>query len=404
MIHRLICAFMALGGLCCAQTPLSLEDAIRKAQSQRPELQSAARRVVAGEDLRRQASLFPNPRLILQSENIRGSNFDFGQDGDTFAYLSQVFETSGRRKGRIEVASQDVQRRRLESERLRREIVFKVRLAYWNALADQATTELYRQSEDYFRQIVEYHEARLREGKLAEVDLLRVRLQAAQIRAAAQSAELRAGQAQIQLAQAMGIPEPGPWALTEKFDALENPQNLPADADVINARIEGQLVQQQAAAARAQLVLEKAKGRPDLDALFGYKRATGLNTAILGLQLNLPIFDRNQGASAAAQAEVNAAENNINAVRIQLKLETALARREYEGRLKQVRTIFGPMRDRAAQIADISRAAYKEGGLELLRLLDSEKLRVDTQLAWVDAALEYHKSVIELERAEGVQP
>jgi outer membrane protein TolC len=62
------------------------------------------------------------------------------------------------------------------------------------------------------------------------------------------------------------------------------------------------------------------------------------------------------------------------------------------------------MRDRAVQIAEISRAAYKEGGLDLLRLLDAERLRVDTQLAWIDAVLRYHNSVIELERAEGVEP
>src|SRR5262249_55639187 len=96
---RLVCALLALNIAALAQTPLSLEDAVRQAQKDRPELRAAAQRVEAGNDLRRQAALIPNPRLFLSSEDIRFSNFDFSQDAETFAYVSQLFETSGRRKG-----------------------------------------------------------------------------------------------------------------------------------------------------------------------------------------------------------------------------------------------------------------------------------------------------------------
>jgi cobalt-zinc-cadmium efflux system outer membrane protein len=37
---------------------------------------------------------------------------------------------------------------------------------------------------------------------------------------------------------------------------------------------------------------------------------------------------------------------------------------------------FQPLRNRAIEISDISRAAYREGGLDLIRLLDAERLRV----------------------------
>jgi outer membrane protein TolC len=58
----------------------------------------------------------------------------------------------------------------------------------------------------------------------------------------------------------------------------------------------------------------------------------------------------------------------------------------------------------AVDIANISRAAYREGGTDLLRLLDAEKLRVDTQSAWVEALGNYHQSVVSLEYAEGLEP
>jgi outer membrane protein, heavy metal efflux system len=403
MIPKLSCVVFVLAALGVAQTQLSLEQAIRTAQ-QRPELRSANQRVEAAEQVRRQSGLFPNPRLFLQLENIRSSNFDYGRDADTYAFFTQMLETSGRRGGRLAVASEEVDRRQLEREHLRREIGFRVRDAYWNASAAQFANELYNQSDAYFKQILDYHEARFREGKLAEVDLLRVRLQAEQMRAAAANARLRLDQAQLDLARAMGVIHPSPWELTEKFDELETPHAVPGNADVTSSRVEGRLAQQDVKLAEAQWKLERAKGRPDLDALFGYKRTLGFNTAMAGLQLNIPLFDRNQGASAAAQANVKAAESALDGTRIQLNLEASLARRAYESRLQQVKDIFGPLRERAIEIADISRLAYKESGLDLLRLLDAERLRIDSQLAWVDALTQYHASVTELERAEGAEP
>ena len=108
--------------------------------------------------------------------------------------------------------------------------------------------------------------------------------------------------------------------------------------------------------------------------------------------------------SAAASAEIESAKNSFEATRFQLNSEVSLARREYESRLQQVKEVFVPLRDRAEQIADVTRSAYIQGGLDLLRLIDAERLRVDAQLAWVDAITRYHLSVVELERAEGVQP
>jgi len=75
-----------------------------------------------------------------------------------------------------------------------------------------------------------------------------------------------------------------------------------------------------------------------------------------------------------------------------------------EGRREQVLLRYRPIRDRAVEIAEIGRAAYREGDTDLLRLLDSERLRTETQLAYVRMLGSYHQSVIELERAGGMEP
>jgi len=393
---------LALSVSAGAQTQLTLDEAVRIALERRPELKAAEARVSAAQGLKSQAGLLPNPRFIFQAENLRASNFDYGNDADSFAYFSQVIETSGRRGNRIAVGEANIGRSRLEEEQLRRDIGFRVREAYWLALGVQFARELYEQNDRYFKQVVEYHEARLKEGKIAEVDVLRVRLQAEQIRAALENARLDVDKAQLLLAREMGVITAGPWQLTEHFDQLEEPRT--AKGPVPSTLVESRLAAQELAAARANLGLERAAGRPDLDAIFGYKRTAGLNTAIAGLQLNLPLFDRNQGARAAAQAETLAAQRTLEATNIRLDSEAVLARKEYEARLRQARDIFAPLHQQADQISDISRSAYREEGLDLLRLLDAERFRVDAQLAWLRALTDYHKSVVNLERAEGIEP
>jgi cobalt-zinc-cadmium efflux system outer membrane protein len=169
-------------------------------------------------------------------------------------------------------------------------------------------------------------------------------------------------------------------------------------------RAEGKTAHQAIASARANLQLQKASGRPDLEALLGYKRNLGFDTGLVGLQLNLPIFDRNQGAVAAAAADTQAAQEDYAAMRQQLSSQLSIARREYDLQREEYLHTFKPLRDQAVEISDISRAAYKEGGLDLVRLLDAERVRVEAEVSWVEALEGYHQSVISLDHAEGVQP
>ncbi|MBI3476324.1 MAG: TolC family protein [Acidobacteria bacterium] len=399
-----LAAVLLFSGFSTAQTPLGLDDAVKLALSQRPELQASAARVESAEQLRRQSALFPNPRLIFQAENIRSSGFNYGQDADTFAYASQVIETSGRRKNRIAVAQGAVSRSELEGQLGRRDIAERVRDAYWNALAAKTTRVLYDENLQFFGEILQYHEARLKEGKVAEVDVLRVRLESGRLRAAADNARLDAEGTQLELARELGTPNGGPWKLTEDIGQLETPRTAAQQSSVGETRPEGRLAEQAVSQARSVIGLERANGRPDLEALFGYKRTSGLNTAIAGLQFNIPIFNRNQGATRAAMANLRAAEHDLAATHAILETDLALARKQYDARRQQVEHIFRPLRDQAVEISDISRAAYREGGLDLLRLLDAERLRVDAQISLVRALNEFHHSVTALERAEGVQP
>jgi outer membrane protein, heavy metal efflux system len=386
-----------------AQTSLSLKDAIALAVSRRPELRSSQARVESSAGLLQQAGLRPNPRLILQTEDLHQSRFVFGQNSETYAYLSQVFEAPGKRNDRIAVAGRAAERTRAQVDGVRREIVFNVSEAYWEAEAAQMVRDLYIADDNYFQQTEDYHQARFNEGKLAEVDLLRVRLERERIRAAAENANLEAQRSQLRLARELSSPANGTWTLVEDFQSLESPLEPPGPGDIVTLRPEGRAALATLAQARANTDLQKANRRQDVQGLFGYKRNGPDNTVIAGLQINLPAFDRNQGAIAASEADSRAAEEDLAALRNRIVSEVELARREYQMRREQYLQTFQPLRNRAIEISEISRAAYREGGLDLLRLLDAERLRVEAQISWLNALLSYHQSVAALEYAEGAE-
>jgi cobalt-zinc-cadmium efflux system outer membrane protein len=382
---------------------LSLRDAITTAINKRPEPQAAAQVEASTAQLRRQAGFIPNPRLFYQSENLR-PGVDFTQGVDTYAYATEVLEVSGRRGARIATADSAVNRSQLTFEQQKRSIELRVAQTYWDTLRLQYLRLLAEQSVGYYREILDYNEKRFNEGKIAAADLLRVRLEEARAEGNTESSRLAEAEAKQRLAREMGFATAGNWRLSESFEILSEANNPDSADSPQNDRIEVKLAQQAIDTARANLRTQKAQGRPDVDALFGYKRTAGFNTMIAGFQMNLPIFDRNQAAVAAARFEVEANRSTLSAVEHQNASDLALARMSYETWKRQVTNRYRPLLDQAVDIANISRAAYREGGTDLLRLLDAERLRVDTQSAWVEALGNYHQSVLSLEYAEGLEP
>lgn len=382
---------------------LSLRDAITSALNKRPELVASGLGQQAATQLRKQAAYIPNPRVFYQSENLR-PGADFTQNVDTYAYASEVLEVSGRRAARISVADNAVTRSQLSFEQQKRLIELHVAQAYWDAVRLQYQRRLAEQNVTYYREILDYQEKRLHEGKLAEVDVMRLRLEEVRSEASLELSRLSEAEGKQRLAREIGLPKPEAWRLSESFETLNEPQ-LPNNPDnPEEARIEVRSAQQAIEAARANLLSQKAQGRPDLDALFGYKRTAGMSTMIAGFQVNIPLFDRNQGAVAAAKIDVEASRASLAATQLQSKSELELARMAYEMWKRQITERYHPLLNQAIDIASIGRSAYREGGIDFLRLLDAEKLRVDTQSSWVDALSNYHQSVLALQYAEGLEP
>lgn len=400
-----------LGALLLAATgpaaePLSLQKAVDQALQGHPALAVSGGRIEVARGLSRQAGLRPNPRLHYQTENWQPNarpGFSPSRDVDNFLYLGQLFETGSKRERRSEYAAAAVARSELEREVLRRQIANRVKAAYWSAAAAQRISELLQENGRYFQQIIEFHETRVKEGAAPEADLIKVQLEGERLKIAANTAGLEARRSQVRLLQEMGRSEFPEISLSDAPDPMAKPPVVDISQALEN-RPEVRLAQQATELATAHLRLQEAGARPDIDVTFGYKRTSGFNTLMGSLEIPLPIANRNEGNIAAATAEIREAESQLAAATAIVKAEVAAAQTEVDVRRRQVVDVFPELLRKARESADIALAAYREGGVDLLRLLDAERSRNEVQVLYQQTLAEYEQSLVALDAALGVTP
>jgi cobalt-zinc-cadmium efflux system outer membrane protein len=152
-------------------------------------------------------------------------------------------------------------------------------------------------------------------------------------------------------------------------------------------------------ARRAEAELAKAEAVPDLTTRAGikYDRADDAGALVVGISLPLPVFDRRQGDLLAARLSANAAAERRRAAerRLEAVLSEAYARMAagFDEALA-LRDIALPP---AKEAFTITQQAFGNGDLALLDVLDAERTFVELRSAYLDALIDYHLAVTEIE-------
>lgn len=386
-----------------AQTGLTLAEAIRQAQSAHPALQSAQSRIDAAQGLRTQASLRLNPRFLVQTENLRAWGappFSFPNDTDDFLTLTQVFEMGGKRAARIDAAAAAVRTAEVERAVAARQIAARVSAAYWSAVASASLHDLLQKDLENFERIVQYHRDRVREGAMAEVDLMRVLLERDRLSLSVHAAAQESARHMISLLREMGRSDFTPVPLAGQIADVQE-QSVPGIDTVLAQRPEVEAARRLVEQARANHRLQQALARPDPEVTFGYKRTAGFDTLMGAVQIDLPFRNRNQGNIAAASAAIREAEAQLVLTQNAIRAEVAAAVADYQLKRRVIEEVLIPMRSRADEVSAIAQAAYREGGADLLRLLDAERARIESLTLYYRALSEYQHSVTTLRIVTG---
>jgi outer membrane protein, heavy metal efflux system len=393
-------------------TRLALAQALSEARSQSPQIGVSQSQIDAARGMQTQAGLIPNPLFTLTSENtpLGGSApFKPFKDTDDYAFVTQPIELGGKRRHRVDVAGEDVGRTRWEAEISLRQLEARVATAYWTAASAASVAELYHREFRALDELVAYNRARVSGGASAESDLVRIQLESTKllIQANLASREARAGI--ISLYREIGQTGfPASVVFTDASDDLG--EIRPPSVETVLARHpQMQLAREVVERANANLALQRANAVVDPSLILGYKRwsgmapqNTGLNTLYFGVQVPLPLFSRNQGRVAAAEAELRGARAELRAQEIAIRAEVAAALDDYTTRREALLQLSPGMNDQAAETFSITERAYRLGGTDILRFLDAERVQIETAVLYQQVLTGYHKSAVNLKLATGM--
>ena len=163
---------------------------------------------------------------------------------------------------------------------------------------------------------------------------------------------------------------------------------------------------QELARREALVELEDARRVPDVTAAAGLRWLAEPDDAALvaGFSVPLPLFDRNQGARAAARADLRRARSERRAEEAALGTELERAYQEMAARHEEIVELREEVLPAARDAFDGVREGYRQGLFRNTDVLEAQRTLVELRLREIDAVRAYHVARAALERLTAGAP
>ncbi|WP_168567123.1 TolC family protein [Crateriforma spongiae] len=363
-----------------ASSVLSLETIESMACSRNPTLTQAQAQIQSQLGKAIQAGLVPNPNLIYVGEQV-GINGTAGEwQGAIFQQRIVTARKLQLSRAKFLQLTRAAEWRALEQQY---QVLNDLRIQFWMTLGHQQLVELHNEilknAEDAVvtaRELYNLGQATRADMHAANIVLQRARLDLLMIRN-----QLKSNW--YELAAIAGTRQ----SLTPLSGSLEGPVTL-IDFDVALDRLVSE--SPQILAARAKLQADEIKVKretvepiPDLVVNYGYGRNFEArdNSHALGLQVEVPLYDWNQGTIRQAESDVVRQRGEIERIEFSLQRQLAKVYQNYLTSLQNVRSYKEVMVPESRRAYEVLLDAYEEDRVEWPRVLAAqvEYYRLRTQ-------------------------
>lgn len=379
---------------------LSLSMALQRAMASNPDLAVQELGVQMAEAWRHQARAFPNPvlELAVDAYDRAGAGLDASEREVT---LTQPFAWGSKRRSRLQVAGREADLAGWYYADTRIEVLAETSRRFIAVLAAQARFGLAESAVVLAEKSTMAVAARVTAGKAPQVQETQSAATLELVRLDVQSARSALDVARRRLA-AMWAAEHAVFSVAEGRLARAEDQIPDLAVLLEQAKAHPALARRESARQRAHALLagERAARIPDLAVSFGYRQyeEDGTDAFAFGLELPLPLFDRNAGNIAAAEYALAQQEREYRSA--ELALTTDL--REAHAALSMLGQRVTILQDKVVPAMEQAYAAahegYRQGKLGFLELLDTQRSLLEVQNANLDAQEQYQYAWIEIRR------
>lgn len=392
---------------------ISLNQAIHLALQHNHALQALRTTVQQNEAQEITASLRPNPVLSGDYNfvpvfspsyfGIAASQTPLPQEGD--ASLAYTLELGHKRAARLAAAKDQSAVTRSIITDNERNLTFQVAAQFINVLLAESTLQFAQQDLKSFQHTVDISGERYKAGDISQGDYLKIQLQLLQFQTDVATSQLAQIQSLAALRQLLGFESvPDQFDIDGQLDY--QPVHTGLDdlkALALRSRPDLRAAQQSITSAQSQYHLARANGIPDLVPQMGYSHAADEHTLNFGLNIALPIFNRNQGEVARTRYAIVQSQElaSENSQQVLTDVIDAYAALHTSGQI--VDFYRNGYLDHAKLSLDITEYAYRHGAATLLDFLDAERTYRVNQLAYRQTLATYMTALEQVRQAVGTR-
>lgn len=337
-----------------------------------PTVAQAANRIEAARGRCVQVGLYPNPVAGYIGAEIGNE----GQGGQQGSFVGQEIVTAGKLRLNRNIALQEIQQAEWAWHAQRQRVLTDVRRSFYDVLVAQRKVELTEQVLRIGEEGVRSTEALMKAKEVARADALQAYIEAESARVLLEKAKNQYAAAWRNLAAVVGDANMPPRPLAgEAWDGIavlnweETYNRLLAESPQLASARTG------VARAQATVARECAQRIPNIDMQMAvqYDNATKDTFATVQAGVPVPIFNRNQGNIRRAQAELMAAQNEVQRVQLDLQQRLAAVFEQYATARYQVEKYSRDILPSAKTSLDLADKGYRQGEYNYLFLLTAQR-------------------------------
>jgi len=319
--------------------------------------------------------------------------------------LSVPLPLFGQRETAVTAARGDADAAALDVEAARADGRFAASIAWLDLWEAQERARLLAEAASDAERVATIADEKFKAGTAPRVDVLRTAADRARARADAAFAAASVPAASARLAVTIGEvgsgplgAEGGPGLGRAQLDPATLAQVLPAHPALRRDRAR---IEAAAAHVRAEQRLRWPIINGELAVNWHDPTLTGTDV-IGGLSLEAPVLSLRGGAIARARAEQALAETSaaLEARRLEADLADAYGRAEGAG--ARARSLATDVLPALEEVRRMTEEGYRDGRVDLLRLIDAQRARLESRIAEVEAEAAWERALAEVEHAVGV--
>jgi cobalt-zinc-cadmium efflux system outer membrane protein len=376
-----------------AKSPLvTLEQVQSVARQNNPTLRQAEAQIRAAKARQQQAGLYPNPTVGYTGDEIRGGSVGGGKEG---FFVQQTIVTGGKLRLSREVFGKQAQLATIEADEQRIRVESAVQMAFIRVLAAQEMLDARRDLAKISQDDVDTQRRLFNTGQTDETELLDAEVIAERARIAARMQENTLREEWRSLSSVIGQPELPMSTVAGELASGWPELNEDAAVEAITNQSPAVKIAETAAAhAQSRLARSLKEPVPDITVRAGME----YNNELLGglpfakgwegiaeVSLPIPIWNRNQGDTAAARADIDRAEQEKRRIALTLRDRAASAVDQYANARLMATEYRDEILPRAKKSYGLMTEKY---GLMLAsypRVLESERKLYELQVEYISA-------------------